>query len=85
MCGSRGKKLKKMAADNNITIRKVSFASEEGKELSHIAVFKKGIKKMPFFTDGDNYAEKIESLICKKATPKTRKDKKKGDGDEMVG
>ena len=50
MCGDRGKKLKKLIFDKGLNVRKVSFASEEGKNLVHEAVFKHKIGSMPFFT-----------------------------------
>jgi hypothetical protein len=43
----------------------VSFASDEGKELVHEAVFVHKIKKMPFFTDGKKFAEKISDFVKK--------------------
>lgn len=64
LCGDKGKKLKKLIIDKQLDVRKVSFASPEGKELCHEAVFAHGIKKMPFFTDGTNYAETLEELIA---------------------
>jgi hypothetical protein len=65
MCGDRGKELKKYIDTNGLTVRKVSFASDEGKELVHEAVFVHKIKKMPFFTDGQKFAEKISDFVKK--------------------
>lgn len=76
LCGDKGKKLKKLIIDKQLDVRKVSFASPEGKELCYEAVFIHGIKKMPFFTDGSNYAETLEELIAinpKKKTTTKRK------------
>jgi len=75
MCGDHGKKLGEIATSNAIAIRKVSFASPEGKELSYIATFQKGIKRMPFFVDGDDFAEDLLALVCQKPEekPKTTK------------
>lgn len=72
LCGDRGKKIKKFADTKNLNIRKVSFASDEGKTLIHEAVFEHGIKTMPFYTDGKNFAIDIEEF-----TTKTKKRSKK--------
>lgn len=88
LCGSRGEKLKGVVRANGVQLKKVSFASPEGKELVHVAVFEKGIKTMPFFARGGDFATSIEALIVKKpkrtrknvkkTTKKTRKNVKKG-------
>lgn len=74
LCGHRGKKLKKIIIDKKLNVRKVSFASEEGKDLIHEAVFNQGIGTMPFFTDGTKFSISIEDLIAK---PKKKKGDKK--------
>lgn len=83
LCGDKGKKLKKLIFDKQLNIRKVSFASPEGKELCYKAVFEEGIKTMPFFTDGETFATTLEELIeiesvekPKKTSTKRRKTKK---------
>ena len=82
MCGDRGKKLQKIILDNRLNIRKVSFASDEGKNLIHEAVFKHKIGAMPFFTDGEKYSVKIEDfleepdVIAVKPVKKAKKSKK---------
>ena len=63
LCGDKGKELKKLIFDKQLNVRKVSFASEEGRKLCHEAVLNHGIKNMPFFTDGTNYAQTLEELI----------------------
>ena len=75
MCGDNGKKIKQFIDTNGLNVRKVSFASDEGKELVHSAVFEHKIKKMPFFTDGKKFAEKISEFTKKETTPskKTKK------------
>lgn len=77
MCGDKGKKLKKIILEKNLNVKKVSFASDEGKDLCHKAVFEHGIKTMPFYTDGKKFSTNIEMLVN---TPrKTKKvTKKKG-------
>lgn len=76
LCGDKGKKLKKLIFEKGLNVRKVSFASEEGKKLCHQAIFKHEIKTMPFFTDGKRFATNLDDLI-KKPTKKTRKRGKK--------
>jgi hypothetical protein len=79
LCGNRGKKLKKIIETKRLDVKKVSFASPEGKELCSEAIFKHGIKTMPFFTDGKKFADTLEELLAKpkKTTKKTRKTIKK--------
>lgn len=82
MCGDKGKKLKKLIFDKDLNVRKVSFASDEGKNLIHEAVFKHKIGAMPFFTDGKKFSVKLEDFvekepeIVKKANKKAKKSKK---------
>lgn len=94
LCGSRGNKLKKIVEVSGVQLRKVSFASPEGKDLVHKAVFEKGIKAMPFFVLNDNFSNSIEVLLAekpkttkqsaKKRTRKTRKCVKKGEDENGV-
>ena len=86
LCGDRGKRLKQLIIDKNLNVRKVSFASEEGKELIHKAVFEHGIGSMPFFTDGVKFSAKIEDIYEKpvvkaKKAKKTAKIKKEVEAD----
>lgn len=74
LCGDRGKQLKKIILDKKLNVRKVSFASPEGKDLIHEAVFNQGIGIMPFFTDGVKFSTDIDELIAK---PKKKKGAKK--------
>ena len=85
MCGDRGKKLKQLVFEKNLNVRKVSFASPEGRELSFKAIQNR-ICRMPFFTDGDRYTNNIEDLlepgkktkrVYKKTTKKVKLTKKK--------
>lgn len=89
LCGNRGKLLKNVIATEGLKVRKVSFASEEGRELIHKAVMEHGIGRLPFFTDGERFSidirdfvEKDEPIekLKKKKTARTRK--KKGVEDE---
>lgn len=82
MCGDRGKKLKKLIFDKDLNVRKVSFASDEGKNLIHEAVFEHKLGSMPFFTDGKKFSSKLEDFlekepeIIKKTEKKPKKSKK---------
>ena len=73
MCGDRGKKIKKLIIDKHLNVRKVSFASDEGRELIFKALKEHSIGSMPFFTDGERYCKTLEELIKKPV-----KDKKGG-------
>lgn len=79
LCGDRGKKLKKLIFDKGLNVRKVSFASDEGKNLIHEAVFKHKLGSMPFFTDGKKFSYKLEDFLAKEPEiiEKTEKKPKK--------
>lgn len=81
MCGDKGKELKQYIDTNGLNVRKVSFASDEGKELVHEAVFNHKIGKMPFFTDGKKFAEKISDFV-QKSDKKAKKGVKNVGGNE---
>lgn len=70
LCGDRGKSLKKIVAEKGIRLHKVSFASDEGRRLINEAVFEKGIKTMPFFTDGKDFTTDIKELLTRKKKAK---------------
>lgn len=72
LCGDRGKKLKKLIFDKKLNVRKVSFASDEGRELVYQALTEHKIGTMPFFTDGKIFSTEIEEIIAK---PKKLKSK----------
>lgn len=76
MCGDRGKKLKKLIFDKKLNVRKISFASDEGRDLCHKAVFEHKIGTMPFFTDGERFVNNIEELL----KPQKKKGGKKCNG-----
>lgn len=69
MCGDRGKKLKQFIDKKHLNVRKVSFASPEGEDLCHKAVFEHHIGKMPFFTDGVKFTTNIEDFTKRKPAP----------------
>lgn len=74
LCGDRGKKLKQYIDTNGLNVRKVSFASNEGKELVHEALFEHKIGTMPFYTDGKKFATTIQELVEK---PTKKKESRK--------
>lgn len=81
MCGDRGKKLKKLIFDKNLNVRKVSFASDEGKDLCYKALAEHQIGTMLFFTDGEKFSNNIENIVeqsVKKPMKKTKQSMKKG-------
>lgn len=66
LCGDKGKRDLDLISAKKLKVRKVSFASPEGRELCNRAVFESGIQKMPFFYDGKKFAQKLEELVKKK-------------------
>ena len=66
LCGSRGKTVLDLATSNGVAIRKVSFASDEGKDLIYKALTKHKIGTMPFFTDGEQFATNLEDFFQKR-------------------
>ena len=84
MCGDRGKKLKKLIFDKDLNVRKVSFASDEGKNLIHEAVFKHKIGSMPFFTDGKKFSVKLEDFVEKEAEIEVKVKKKSKKSKKVV-
>lgn len=73
LCGDRGRKVKKLIFEKGLNIRKVSFASDEGRRLISTAVFDCGIGTLPFYTDGIRFSTDLSDFVVKKTT------KKKGD------
>ena len=78
MCGSKGQKLKEYIAEHGLKVRKVSFASPEGKGLSYKALteHRGSVGKMPFYTDGERFAQNIQELVEKKAEDKPKRVRK---------
>ena len=78
LCGDRGKSVKKIIAEKGIRLRKVTFASDEGRKLINDAVLNHGIKTMPFYTDGVRFASTISEIIAKpvEKSNKVKKTKK---------
>ena len=81
LCGDKGRKLKKLIFEKNLNVRKVSFASDEGRDLC-IKAIQKRICKMPFYTDGERFTNNINELLTeekvkKKTIKRTRKTTRK--------
>ena len=76
LCGDRGKKIKKLIFDKHLNVRKVSFVTDEGKNLIHEAVFNHGIGSMPFFTDGEKFSYDLEDFVVKRVKKDTKKSNK---------
>lgn len=86
LCGSRGKTILDLATSNGVSIRKVSFASEEGKDLIYKAITKHKIGTMPFFTDGEYFATNLNDFFQKrekKGSKKLQKREKKEVENEL--
>lgn len=77
LCSSRGKVILDLATSNGVAIRKVSFASDEGKDLIYKALTKHKIGTMPFFTDGEQFATNIDELFKKREKKPTKKSQKR--------
>lgn len=77
LCGSRGKAILDLATSNGVAIRKVSFASDEGKDLIYKALTKHKIGTMPFFSDGEQFATNIDELLKKREKKPTKKSQKR--------
>lgn len=77
LCGDRGREVKKIIAEKGIRLRKVTFASDEGRQLIYEAVFNHGIKKMPFYTDGVRFTSTIAEIIAKPVEKSVKVEKPK--------
>lgn len=73
LCGSRGKAILDLATSNGVSIRKVSFASDEGRDLIYKAVTRYKIGTMPFFTDGEYFATNLNDLLQKREKKGSKK------------
>ncbi|MBR3139050.1 hypothetical protein IKG38_03540 [Candidatus Saccharibacteria bacterium] len=76
LCGDRGRQKIVEFAKKGLDIRKVSFTTEEGRELCHKAVFTHSIESMPFYTDGSLFSVSLDSFLEKKPAKKAKKNKK---------
>lgn len=72
LCGAKGRQKIADLAGQGIIIRKVSFITEEGRELCAKAV-EKGIGSMPFYVDGDDFATNIEAFLIRKPKKTVKK------------
>lgn len=85
LCGVKGRqKIADLAAEG-VNIRKVSFITEEGRDLCAKAL-QKGIGSMPFYVREGEYATSIEALITKKPANKSKKTQKvtKADAKKLI-
>lgn len=65
LCGSKRRALTQSLTKKGIILRKVGFSTSEGGELIHEAVFNHQIKAMPFYVEGDKFAQTLEELLQK--------------------
>lgn len=77
LCGDRGKKFMAAALKNDANIRRVSFASEEGRSLIRTALFEHKIGRLPFFTDGVKFSRRFEDMFVEKPAESTKKSSEK--------
>ena len=77
LCGDKGRRKIAEYAKKGITIRKVGFTTEEGKELIHKAVFEHKIGSMPFYTDGEIFTTDLHDFVKNEEIPKEPKIVKK--------
>lgn len=63
LCGDRGKKVQEIVADKGVNLRKVSFASPEGRELIFRAMSDHGIKTMPFYVKDSTFSTDITRVL----------------------
>lgn len=77
MCSDRGKKLTAIALKHGADIRRVSFASEEGRSLVHTALFEHNIGYLPFFTDGVKFSRTLSGLFEEKSAEAVEKSPEK--------
>lgn len=76
-CGARkawGEKTIAFALKAGISLRKVSFASQEGQMLSAKAI-ENGVTRYPFITDGSTFSQDIETFTEAESQPHTAKKK----------
>lgn len=64
LCGARGRARIAEYAEKGITIRKVSFASDEGRDLCLKAI-ESGVGSMPFYTDGKIFSTEMSRFLTK--------------------
>lgn len=62
LCGRKGRKLGKLFTEKKLNVRKVGFATDEGRDLCFKAIQNR-ICKMPFFTDGTKFSNNINDFI----------------------
>lgn len=75
LCGVKGRQKIADLAAKGVNIRKVSFITEEGRELCAEAV-SKGIGSMPFYVCDGEYATNIKALITKKPANRPKRSQK---------
>lgn len=89
LCGDKGKTVVKIATAKGANIRKVSFVTDEGRELIIKALFEHGIGTMPFYVMDGKFSTDVSKLLTvetvktkravntKKTDVKTRKSSQK--------
>ena len=81
LCGDKGKVVVEIATAKGASIRKVSFASDEGRELIHKALSEHGIGSMPFYVMDGRFSTSIDEVLAEPKPankPKRKTTKRKG-------
>lgn len=79
LCGDRGKPIKELIFKKKLNVRKVSFASPEGRELIHKAITEHKIGKMPFFYCEGSFSLDLNDFIGGKKKEVKRKESEDAD------
>lgn len=77
LCGDKGKVVVEIATAKGASIRKVSFASDEGRELIHKALSEHGIGSMPFYVMDGRFSTSIDEVLKEPEPVKKRKTTKR--------
>lgn len=77
LCGDKGKVVVEIATAKGASIRKVSFVTDEGRELIIKALFEHGIGTMPFYVMDGRFSTQIDEVLKEPEPVKKRKTTKR--------
>lgn len=72
MCGSKGNELKKILISENLQLRKVSFASDEGRDLIQEALAKHQIGTLPFYVKDGRFSNDVSKVLEPEEKPEEK-------------
>lgn len=78
LCGDKGKAVVEIAQKKGAVIRKVSFVTDEGKNLIFEALTKHNIGTMPFYVCEGRFGTEIEDVLVKRRKINKKKEAKDG-------